>query len=103
MMRPSHDDEDETIPNDRGGDGSRSRTTTRTVGGVTEKQLGYIRRLRTELGWSQEDVRGLSQRLFETDDVPSLNQTQASALIAELRKHQQAQHAVTNDPDAVPF
>ena len=85
-------DEEDTVPESRGGRNGNSRqsqprTTSRTVGGVTEKQIAYIKRLRTDLGWSQDDVRGMSEQLFRTTDVASLNQTQASTLINELKKH----------------
>ena len=84
--------------------GSPQRTTTRTVGGITEKQLGFIRQLRTELEWSQEDVRGVSAHLFGTEDVTSLNATQASALITQLKKHLAAGGQTSReDQDAVPF
>ncbi|MDA1193099.1 MAG: Rad52/Rad22 family DNA repair protein, partial [Candidatus Poribacteria bacterium] len=43
---------------------SQPRTTSRTVGGITEKQIAYVKRLRTDLGWSQDDVRGMSEQLF---------------------------------------
>ena len=80
------------------------RATTRTVGGITEKQLGFIRQLRTDLQWSQEDVRGVSAHLFGTEDVTSLNATQASALIAQLKKHLAAGgQTYREDQDAAPF
>ncbi|MDA1190052.1 MAG: Rad52/Rad22 family DNA repair protein [Candidatus Poribacteria bacterium] len=92
-------DEEDTVPESRGArNGSRQsqpRTTSRTVGGITEKQIAYIKRLRTDLGWSQDDVRGMSDQLFRTTDVASLNQTQASTLINELKKHLDA-----GEPDA---
>lgn len=84
------DEEDDAVPDTRAGrNGSRAsqpRATSRTVGGITEKQTAFIRDLRTKLGWSQDDVRALSERLFRTTDVASLNQTQASTLINELKK-----------------
>ena len=65
------------------------RVASRTNGGITESQLGYIRKLRGDLGWSTEKVCELAERMFRSDDILSLNKTQASALISTLKNEQE--------------
>jgi len=82
------------------GNDAPERATSKTSGGISDAQLGFIRKLRTELGWSADEVNALSRKLFKTD-VPSPNKTQASGLIAALKKN--AASADSPEEDEVPF
>jgi hypothetical protein len=62
------------------------KATSMTNGGVTESQLSYIKKLRSDLGWPTDKVCELAERMFHTDDILALNKTQASALISALKK-----------------
>ena len=52
---------------------------------ITRKQLALIKKLRTELQWSADDLQDKSERLFATRDIASLNSTMGTALIAYLQ------------------
>jgi len=95
------DEDEDAAPESRSGrngsHASQPRATSRTVGGITEKQIAFIRDLRTKLGWSQDDIRTLSERLYRTTDVASLNQTQASTLINELKKQSESERSESSD------
>ena len=67
------------------GNGKPTKTTAKTNGGITDAQLGLVRKLRTEIGWSSDDVVELANKMFKAE-VPDLNKTQASGLIAALKK-----------------
>jgi hypothetical protein len=97
--------EDDTSPASGNGNGSNGnskpeKTTTKTSGGISDAQLGLVKKLRTELGWSADEVTALAQRMFKTE-VPSLNKTQASGLIAALKKQGEAKDA--GEDDEAPF
>jgi hypothetical protein len=66
--------------------GQPEKVTSMTNGGVTESQLSYIKKLRSDLGWSTDKVCELADRMFHSDDILSLNKTQGSALISALKK-----------------
>lgn len=76
--------DDDDKPSNSNGD-APEKTTSKTNGGVTDAQLGLIRRLRTDLGWSAEEVSVLARKLFKTEAL-NLNKTQASGLITALKK-----------------
>jgi Rad52/22 family double-strand break repair protein len=52
---------------------------------ITKAQLSTIKKLRTKLKWTPEDVQSKAQRLFSTTDIAALNTTMGTALIAYLR------------------
>jgi hypothetical protein len=93
------DDDDKPVS---GNGGAPERTTSKTNGGVSDAQLGLIRKLRTELGWSADEVNALSRKLFKTD-IPNLNKTQASGLITALKKKAEPEDAGNGDDDETPF
>jgi len=51
---------------------------------ITKEQLGQIKKLRTDLGWTPEQVQEQSKQMFGTDKVETLNPTMANGLIAYL-------------------
>ena len=52
---------------------------------ITKDQMKQIKELRTQLGWSADQVMDKVESLFGTREVQSLNGTMATALIAMLR------------------
>ena len=52
---------------------------------ITGQQLAQVKSIRTNLGWTPEDVQDHADRLFSTRDVAALNSTMGSALIAYLQ------------------
>lgn len=55
---------------------------------ITKDQMKQIKQLRTQLGWSADDVMDKVEGLFGTREVQSLNGTMATALIAMLRNEE---------------
>jgi len=51
---------------------------------ITKEQLGQIKKLRTDLGWTPEQVQEQAKQMFGTDKVEALNPTMANGLIAYL-------------------
>ena len=60
-------------------------TTSRTNGTITQAQIGLIKKVRTEMGMSREDVQSLCEEMFKTQAISSLNKTQASTFINALK------------------
>lgn len=54
---------------------------------ITKEQLAQIKKLRTELKLTPEDVQAKCKRLFGTNDVTAINSTMANALIAYLQNN----------------
>jgi len=52
---------------------------------ITKEQLAQIKKLRTDLGWTPEQVQEQSKTMFGTEKVEALNPTMATALIAYLQ------------------
>jgi len=52
---------------------------------ITKEQLAQIKKLRTDLGWTPEQVQEQSKTMFGTEKVENLNPTMATALIAYLQ------------------
>jgi len=52
---------------------------------ISKEQLAQIKKLRTDLGWTPEQVQDKSKEMFGTDKVETLNPTMATAFIAFLQ------------------
>jgi len=52
---------------------------------ITKEQLAQIKKLRTDLGWTPEQVQDKTKEMFGTEKVETLNPTMATAFIAFLQ------------------
>jgi len=52
---------------------------------ISKKQMATIKKLRTDLGWSADEVMEKSELLFATREIAELNSTMGAALIAYLQ------------------
>jgi hypothetical protein len=91
------DDDEEVRDN-----GRPQPTTSRTNGTITESQLKFIKELRASMGMSVEEVKTHCQEMFKTEDVMSLNTTQASTFIQALKVAQQ-NGGNDKSSDGIPF
>ena len=87
---PASDATDDTTSDAIGEDTKDARDEMATISGnkgtdlVDKGQLTQIKKLRTGLGWSPEELQDRAERLFATREITSLNGTMATALIAYL-------------------
>lgn len=54
-------------------------------GSISEKQLGFVRSLRKQLGYSPLQVQDLAEEETGNRDIPTLSSHQASVLIDALK------------------
>jgi len=52
---------------------------------ISKKQMANIKKLRTDLGWSADEVMDKAELLFATREIAELNSTMGAALIAYLQ------------------
>ena len=52
---------------------------------IDKKKLAEIKKLRTKLKWTPEDVMDHAERLFSTRDIAKLNPVMGEAFIAYLK------------------
>ena len=87
---PASDATDDTTSDAIGEDTKDARDEMATISGnkgtdlVDKGQLTQIKKLRTGLGWSPEELQDRAERLFATREITGLNGTMATALIAYL-------------------
>lgn len=74
-------------PSDQTGKNAGMSEKSKPKGGttITKEQLAQIKKLRTDLGWTPEQVQEQSKTMFGTEKVEALNPTMATALIAYLQ------------------
>ena len=72
-------------PSDQTGKGMSEKSQPKGGTAITKEQLTQIKKLRTDLGWTPEQVQGKTKEMFGTDKVEALNPTMATALIAYLQ------------------
>ena len=76
---------------DSAADSTENKSDMATMSGnrgsdlITLDQMKQIKKLRTNLDWSPEDLQERAERLFATRDITMLNSTMAAALIAYLQ------------------
>ena len=59
---------------------------------INSDQLSTVKKLRTGLGWSVDDIQDHVEKLFATRDVTALNTTMGAALIAYLQNQGNGRH-----------
>jgi hypothetical protein len=72
-------------PSDQTGKGMSEKSQPKGGTAITKEQLTQIKKLKTDLGWTPEQVQGKTKEMFGTDKVDTLNPTMATALIAYLQ------------------
>jgi len=60
---------------------------------INSDQLATIKKLRTNLGWSADDIQDHAEKLFATREVTALNPTMGAALIAYLQNQGNGRNA----------
>jgi len=74
------------------GSGMSSMSGNRGTDVITKEQLAQVKKLRTSLGWSAEDVLAKVERLFGTKNVTTINSVAATAFISYLEGQGNGSH-----------